>query len=340
MQAVEPGARLEELLAEGEPAAAQWPAAGQGGNVQGLRGFVISRAAIRTYGRLRGVDVRFSDGLVIFRRGNKEIRISASKFPYTYDMIVHFEAYYHAVFPDERGVVDYSRPRVHRYVNSGVEFHLPSIAEEEEAIETYFRWYTPKPGDLVFDLGAHAGVSTYSLSQAVGPKGRVFAFEPDPIAWASLVRNIAVLPMQNVYPVQKAVAGQAGKLAFQAEGALGSALASIASRAGTGDTLLVDAVTFAEACELAGAKPAFVKMDIEGAELEVIAAARTFLRGSSIQFAADTNHNVGGHLTNRRLEQLFADAGFESTSSAESGFMTTWARPKSAGIVEGGYSRP
>lgn len=235
---------------------------------------------------------------------------------------MHFEAYYHTVFPDERGVVDYSRPRVHRYANIGIEFHLPSIAEEEEAIESYFRWYTPKLGA---DLGAHAGVSIYFLSQWVGPKGRVFAFEPDPIAWASLVRNMAALPMQNVYPVQKAVVGQAGRLAFQAEGSLGSTLASIASRVGTGGTILVDAVTFAQACET-GRRQAGIREDgyrrcrirshCGGADI----SARLFN-----QFAVDTNHNVGSELTNRRLEHIFAHTGFESMSSAESGFMTTWA---------------
>jgi FkbM family methyltransferase len=55
-------------------------------------------------------------------------------------------------------------------------------------------------------------VSTYFLSQAVGPTGKVFAFEPDPIAWESLTHNIGALNMRNVHPVQKAVAGKAGQL--------------------------------------------------------------------------------------------------------------------------------
>ena len=242
-------------------------------------------------------------------------------------MILHFDIYYGAVFPDEHGIVDYSTPRIHRYKKSGIEFRLPSIAEEEEAIESYFRWYKPLPGDLVFDLGAHAGVSTYALSQAVGPQGRVFAFEPDPIAWESLTYNIEALGMRNVVPVRKAVAGKVGQLTFQSEGSLGSALSSVASRAGTGGTMLVDAITLSDACALAGGKPVFIKMDIEGAELEVIESSLDLLRGAPMHFAVDTNHNVGGELTHGRMEALFSKAGFETMSSAESGFMTTWARP-------------
>ena len=209
-----------------------------------------------------------------------------------------------------------------------LEFLLPSIAKEEEAVESYFHWYSPKPGDLVFDLGAHAGVSTYAcLSQAVGPHGNVFAFEPDPVAWTSLLHNIAALRMHNVHPVQKAVAGKAGKLAFQAEGSLGSALSSVASRACPDQRFLSTQSLWPMPANWRAAFRHLLKMDIEGAELEVVAASQTLLRDASIQFAADTNHIVGGHLTNKRLEDLFRQAGLESESSSESGFLTTWARP-------------
>jgi len=57
---------------------------------------------------------------------------------------------------------------VQRYAKSGLEFEMASFPEEEDAIEEYFRWYRPKSGDLVFDMGAHCGVSTYWLSKLVG----------------------------------------------------------------------------------------------------------------------------------------------------------------------------
>lgn len=150
----------------------------------------IARLAIQAYGRVHGVNVRFESNLIAFLSGGNEIRISSSKIPYARDMILHFSSYHGAVHPDQQGVVDFSEPRLHRYSKSGVTFFLPSIAEEEDAIESYFRFYRPKRGDMVFDIGAHAGVSTYFLSQAVGPTGRVYAFEPDPQAWICLIRNI------------------------------------------------------------------------------------------------------------------------------------------------------
>ena len=289
-----------------------------------------ARALVRLFGSRHGVNVQFEKDIIAVRKKQGEIRIPLAKFPYVQDMILHFDTYYTTVEPDERGIVDYSAPKVHRLRESGISFHLPSIAEEVEAIDDYFRWYQPKQGDLVFDLGPHAGVSTYFLSKAVGPEGRVIAFEPDPVAWASLTKSIADLEMSNVQAIQKAVAGERGRLAFQAEGSLGSALASVSSRPGQ-HTVMVDAITFSDACEAAGGAPTFVKMDIEGAELEVISAAQGYLRGKQINFAADTNHTLGGELTSTRLENLFREVGYDAQSSAQTGFMTTWAR---------GLSRP
>jgi 23S rRNA U2552 (ribose-2'-O)-methylase RlmE/FtsJ len=36
------------------------------------------------------------------------------------------------------------------------------------------------PGDIVFDIGAHVGHHALVASRAIGPKGRVYAFDPQP----------------------------------------------------------------------------------------------------------------------------------------------------------------
>jgi FkbM family methyltransferase len=290
---------------------------------------LLSRLMISAYGRAHGVGVSFHDDYISFRRSSgREIRIGRREFPYSRDMIVAFDSYYGAVVPDARGVVDFSRPGKHRYAKSGLEFSLPSVAEEDGTLEGCYYWHTPKAGDLVFDIGAHAGVSTHMLAKTVGPHGKVYAFEPDPTAFPHLQRNIEAHGLQNVTAVPKAIAARRGRLAFHSEGSLGSALVDVASREGTGDTIEVGAITFADACAMAGAAPTYVKMDIEGAELAVIAASRELLRKFKIHFFVDTNHMVDGGLTHRPLERLFTDAGYEATSSARYGFMTTWARPR------------
>lgn len=87
----------------------------------------------------------------------------------------------------------------------------------------------------------------------------------------------------------------------------------------------VETITLAAACERFGV-PTFVKMDIEGTEVEVLESSRELLRSTAIQYALDTDHWIDGRRTTAAIEAVFADCGYETLSCDRSGFMTTWAR--------------
>jgi FkbM family methyltransferase len=248
-------------------------------------------------------------------------------------MATNFDTYFSQVSSEQEGpnqVVDYSAPKLQRYAN-GLVFEIASMPEEIEAIESYFRWYQPKAGDTVFDMGAYCGVSTYFFSNYVGPSGKVFAFEPDPINYALLQRNIERHRLENVTTFPFAVAGQTATAEFSSEGTMGSTLTRHSSRATLGSIETVNTISFTDACSRYGV-PAFAKIDIEGSEIEMLAASQAFLSANDIQFALDTNHHwLNGKLTRPHVEQLFRQCGYEAESSDKYGSMTTWAQRKSRG---------
>jgi FkbM family methyltransferase len=51
-----------------------------------------------------------------------------------------------------------------------------------------------RPGATVFDIGANIGAHTLPLARLVGPKGKVYAFEPTAYAFGKLKRNLAQNP--------------------------------------------------------------------------------------------------------------------------------------------------
>jgi FkbM family methyltransferase len=69
---------------------------------------------------------------------------------------------------------------------------------------------TVKPGDTVIDVGAHIGYFTLLLAALVGPKGRVFAFEPHPDNYQRLLQHLAINGLTNVTPFHMAVGHKCG----------------------------------------------------------------------------------------------------------------------------------
>ena len=68
-----------------------------------------------------------------------------------------------------------------------------------------------KPGNIVIDIGAHIGYYTLIAAKRVGPKGKVYAFEPLPKNFELLKKNVEVNGYKNVVLVNKAVSNKNGK---------------------------------------------------------------------------------------------------------------------------------
>jgi FkbM family methyltransferase len=80
-------------------------------------------------------------------------------------------------------------------------------------------WYEPelelipyalKPGETALDIGGNYGLYAYHLSRAVGPSGRVYSFEPVPLACAAFGLVTKILRLQNVVLIPKACGDMQG----------------------------------------------------------------------------------------------------------------------------------
>ncbi|PWJ18316.1 FkbM family methyltransferase [Jannaschia seohaensis] len=134
---------------------------------------------------------------------------------------------------------------------------------------------TMGPGDVAVDLGANVGAVTRRLA-ATG--ATVHAYEPDPETFATLAANIADLP--NVHAHQAAAGAQAAILTLNRSphlaknpGKYSQSASLVHDLGGTGgvEVEVIDFPTF-----LAGLDRdiALVKIDIEGAEWDLLDALR------------------------------------------------------------------
>jgi len=287
----------------------------------------LLRAALPVYARHHNTRLEYRGAVIAVCRENRTVLIPRRHAVYAPDLVLNFEAYWNSV-RDSNGTIDFSSPAVFEYRSSGLKFWLSSFPEETAALESYFRDGYPGIGDVVFDIGAHCGVSAYHFAKRVGPTGRVYAFEPDPGSFEYLERNIALHGLTNVTAIPIAIAGRSGRRSFNTDSSQGAAFSDLVFRGGSSPTQMVDALTLAEACEHVGVEPAFVKLDVEGAEIEIVDGAADFLRSRAIRFALDTSHSARGLFAHLRrettapaVERAFRAAGYTATS----GGGTTWA---------------
>lgn len=278
----------------------------------------------------RGAVLEEANGSMRLRKGSQAMLLAEQHEMYSPFLAEHFEMYFSPLVPEQRDgleVLDFSRPGVlQTYRKWGLQFEMASFPEEDDAMEQYFRFYRPKPGDVVFDIGAHCGVSSYWFSKMVGDAGTVVCFEPDPVNFELLVRNVERHGLKNVRVERAAIAGERGELAFSAEGTIGSKLASLLDRESAGKIVKVEAWTLADAFERYGT-PAFCKIDIEGAETEVIRASEQLLRERRAHMVLDTSHTkADGSLTGPEVDAMLRSYGYRVVSEANP-LLTTWAEP-------------
>lgn len=168
-----------------------------------------------------------------------------------------------------------------------------------------------KEGDNVVDIGAYTGDFTIFASRKVGPRGRVIAIEPDPNN-ARRLRNNLKGELDNVTVLEAALWSAPGRMRFKfAECGLQSGPTVVVNDSIRGKEDMVDVTTLDELIKgLKLPRVDVLKMDIEGAEIEVFKGCRKILTENSVFVCIASYHVVEGKTTSGVMEQQLKDLGY------------------------------
>jgi FkbM family methyltransferase len=167
-------------------------------------------------------------------------------------------------------------------------------------------------GDVAVDVGANVGEVSIILSQGSGPRGRVFAFEPNPRIYQYLLGNLALNRCDNVITANLAVGASSGPVRMSdgkrddmnrviEDGAIELPCTTL-------DTHLpeVDRI-------------AFIKIDVEGSELRVLqGATNTLARTACVNCEMGEDHYRRYGYGMRDLIAHLQQAGFQTYVTTES----------------------
>ena len=251
-------------------------------------------------------------------KGDTVLRVRRAHFLYLQHMIENFGYYVESVVPiciDGMKLVDMSGPRYHRLRGfADIPFLFPSHTEPYSTTAEYLEFANLQKGDVVLDIGAYAGVTSIIFAQLVGSIGHVYAFEADELNYRCARINIEmaakVMGIENITLMRKAVWSHSRGVLFSNEGAMGSSAVAI-SGGKRGIDLVVDSITLQDFFTQYGLRHAdFVKMDIEGCEIEVLVSSARFLNRMKARLIVEP-HWVDGTLSTERCRKILESAGYK-----------------------------
>ncbi len=150
-------------------------------------------------------------------------------------------------------------------------YELPTIK--------FFRNYAKKNMTII-DVGANVGYHTLILSQIAGETGKVFSFEPEINNLNLMKENIALNHFKNIEVLRKAASSQNGsiKLYLSNSDNLGVHSTVYCAETLSKEYEEIEAVRLDDFAKENNIKVDFVKIDVEGAETDVLAGMDTILK--------------------------------------------------------------
>jgi FkbM family methyltransferase len=129
-----------------------------------------------------------------------------------------------------------------------------------------------KPGMQVLDIGAHLGLFSGFSSQLVGKEGKIICFEPTPGTYSVLKETLRLNHCENVIAIQAAVSAAEGTASFYVSDTAACNSNSLVYNKPDRklQSYVVQLVTIDGITIQYSLKPDLIKIDAEGAELDVL----------------------------------------------------------------------
>jgi FkbM family methyltransferase len=198
-----------------------------------------------------------------------------------------------------------------------------------------------RPGDVVYDVGAHVGSIALGAARLVGATGRVMAFEGDPANILRLRENSSRNNLELVLRVVHAAVwsstadaeirfrrGSAGTTGGVEAGGQHPVLAD-------GEWIRVPAITLDGFIASGGLVPQFVKIDVEGGECEVLLGGASLFTRQRPALIVEVHHQQADQQIRAWLEQFRYSSKWRIPAEGFPRCLTAWPaeRDPRAGVL-------
>ena len=163
---------------------------------------------------------------------------------------------------------------------------------------------------IFLDVGAHYGYYTVFMSKLGGPSGKVLSFEPNTEYFKILSTNVNINKLQNVILYRVALSDQKGRATFETSRRIRT-IRTLGVSINHPDKS-VSTITFDELAQTTKVSPDIVKIDVHGAEGNVITGMKRTLKKNISHLYCELHDNMIEGYTARNIVDTLQDAGLET----------------------------
>jgi FkbM family methyltransferase len=139
-----------------------------------------------------------------------------------------------------------------------------------------------KPGDIVYDIGAHVGYFVLLAARALGGEGRIVAYEPEPRSFELMSQTVAANGLEELVIRRPVALGD-----VPGRGSIGYEDSSSYAQIQLSEGGSIQVRTLDEEVEDGLPEPSFLMLDTEGFEEKIFAGATRVLSRSRPRILAE-----------------------------------------------------
>ncbi|HEY9769101.1 MAG TPA: FkbM family methyltransferase [Coleofasciculaceae cyanobacterium] len=211
--------------------------------------------------------------------------------------------------------------------NSGESCPELALGTYEIPIQNIFAQHL-QAGDVFYDIGANVGFFSIIAAKLVGNTGKVYAFEPGEGNANSIRHNARLNDFNQIEVIEKAVSNTSGEgQLLLAKYSGGHALATADAPPDLAGEVTIDLVSIDDLiAQNRITPPNFVKVDVEGAELDVLKGMSETIKTyqPTIIYEVDDSDRAGYERKYRELADFLESLNYQVTQIENSYDTIDW----------------
>lgn len=173
-----------------------------------------------------------------------------------------------------------TRPTRRKYINN------TSVVVRSDVLQINYFEKEFKKDDILWDIGSCYGQYSLFVASIVSGNNQIFSFEPDADARAIQAKNIELNKAENKIKIYDyALSDRNGKVRFKSM--QGNSQSRIASKTEIGGDIREIGARSIDSLLDELPKPTFIKIDTEGAEINILKGASKLLRETNVRFICE-----------------------------------------------------